>query len=582
MKQFITITLCLLLLPTFPAAVLAQETPLILEKQDYTAYSDVSQEDWYYAYARLCQETQLIPGQDGMFRGAQALSKEEAVAIVVRLQQAYWGEAILQDMAGDDWFAPYLRYALEQNILTEEDYRNAAGNERIFFFSLLTRAIHEDTLVPINTIYDIPDLDTTSSLGQFALLFYQYGILTGADSFGNFEPNRPITRAEAAAILSRLIRADLRVTFTLTPIPGQDAWKALVQEVKLAQHPDDRIWFDGTYIYCDNDALGNLTVMDDSGKPLFSLDGHQYIGIEYAGDGIFRATRSEYPTVQYFTEQGVPASGQCYANGTNYENGTALVQQGEEPDVVQLIDTAGAVVKSFDLGVSGSFAFQLVEDAVLFPYLSTNEIGILNVKTGDFLLRPYVAEVPPNFTEGLIGVQALPGEWGSPYGFMNTKGALAVPMKYHYVTPFQHGYASVFRIEDDVTTYALIDTEGTEVLSSAQWNYESPNSKGLLLATEMPEEEGAEPTRTVLMNLNGDILLELPAEHPSFFELYNTYIVRYSTDNATPSGIFTLAGEDALAGVRMEAVIPHPQRCLLKIQGNYYFFDANVSEAGDA
>ncbi len=48
------------------------------------------------------------------------------------------------------------------------------------------------------------------------LFLYRAGILTGSDWMGNFNPDSTITRAEAAAIISRIADRRLRKTFSLS------------------------------------------------------------------------------------------------------------------------------------------------------------------------------------------------------------------------------------------------------------------------------------------------------------------------------------------------------------------------------
>ena len=44
--------------------------------------------------------------------------------------------------------------------------------------------------------------------------FYNWGILTGVDKYGTFAPDKTLSRAECAAMVSRVARSELRLTFT--------------------------------------------------------------------------------------------------------------------------------------------------------------------------------------------------------------------------------------------------------------------------------------------------------------------------------------------------------------------------------
>lgn len=74
-----------------------------------------------------------------------------------------------------------------------------------------------ELLTPVNQISDFPDSALYSPQKADILAFYNAGILTGVDPQGTFDGDKPLTRAEAAAMLARIIRPDLRVSFTPAP-----------------------------------------------------------------------------------------------------------------------------------------------------------------------------------------------------------------------------------------------------------------------------------------------------------------------------------------------------------------------------
>lgn len=76
-------------------------------------------------------------------------------------------------------------------------------------------------LPAINAIETIPDLDGWQENDLLPL--YNAGILTGVDDYGTFYPEGTLTRAECAAMLARVLRPELRVTFTISPPPQDSA-----------------------------------------------------------------------------------------------------------------------------------------------------------------------------------------------------------------------------------------------------------------------------------------------------------------------------------------------------------------------
>lgn len=60
-------------------------------------------------------------------------------------------------------------------------------------------------------------MSTDGALAVYAM--YQAGILTGNDAYGTFTPYSTITRAEVAAVVSRMVDPSLRQAFILQDIP---------------------------------------------------------------------------------------------------------------------------------------------------------------------------------------------------------------------------------------------------------------------------------------------------------------------------------------------------------------------------
>lgn len=176
-------------------------------------YQDVTVWDWFYQYAKVCYEDRLLIGvDDDVFLPYGTLTEQEAVTIAVCLHQAAYGTSEVASNEAD-WFEPYLDYAMKHQILRPEEVLSAEQKAtRGRFMELLGRALPENQLTPVAARpIDIPDVDETTELGKGILRFYEAGILTGTDDLGNFRQGESVTRAEVAAIVSRITRANLRV-----------------------------------------------------------------------------------------------------------------------------------------------------------------------------------------------------------------------------------------------------------------------------------------------------------------------------------------------------------------------------------
>lgn len=217
-KRFLPLLLSLTLtLSALPVRAAGED--LFPAVNTYPGYADVKEGDWFYDNAKLCYEIGLMNGTDHGFAPHEILPVSQVLVIAARLRIAFTGEA--EPSRGEShtpWYAPYQTYW--ENILRSKGEQPQYNGSyflpelpatRAFFLSLLALAIegHEGDFPAINTVTALPDTDDPT-----VLFFYNMGLLTGVDEYGTFDPDKTLTRAEAAAMISRLARPQLRQTFT--------------------------------------------------------------------------------------------------------------------------------------------------------------------------------------------------------------------------------------------------------------------------------------------------------------------------------------------------------------------------------
>ena len=182
-------------------------------------FTDVPAGKWYAPYVGKAYSYGLIAGVGGgHFDPGGTLSVAEAVAMADRVHSIYFTGT--KDFAeGDPWYVPYVDYALENGILAEapSDYADAITRAR--FASLLSRAMPIEALENISSVENdsIPDVASDSPYCADIYMLYRAGILSGSDDRGSARPNDSITRAEAAAILTRMADRSERRSITLPP-----------------------------------------------------------------------------------------------------------------------------------------------------------------------------------------------------------------------------------------------------------------------------------------------------------------------------------------------------------------------------
>ena len=248
-------------------------------------FTDVAQDSWYHESVKAVYELGLMVGNDqDQFVPGGEITVAETVTIACRIHAIYRG-APLGDMApgpGERWYQPYLDYAAENGLQTggsaHEDYVSPAG--RADFVRLLAGALPLEEYARINQVADnaIPDVKTTDPAAAEIYRFYRAGILTGFDEQGTFAPDSTIRRSEVAAILTRMVRPELRMSVTLEGGTGGTA---------AAAEPE---YLFGTDIYTKK--LDAAHIQTDT---LTSSDGVKYEGkyvdnqlILVAKDGVTR------------------------------------------------------------------------------------------------------------------------------------------------------------------------------------------------------------------------------------------------------------------------------------------------------
>ncbi len=182
-------------------------------------FSDVPADQWYTDPVASAFELSLMKGTgDHTFDPYGNVTLAQAITMAARIHSIYTTgkESFVQT---GTWYQVYLDYAYENGIISYACYNADVNNNatRAMFAEIFARALPDDGLYPINSISDdaIPDVKMSAGYAQHVYKLYRAGILTGGDAMGTFSPNTCITRAEAAAIVSRMAESSSRKEFSL-------------------------------------------------------------------------------------------------------------------------------------------------------------------------------------------------------------------------------------------------------------------------------------------------------------------------------------------------------------------------------
>lgn len=191
-------------------------------------FADVAETSWYHQDVRYAYSLGIMQGNsDTIFNPAGNMTLAEAITMAARVYKKYclYGNPYPDSEEFPPtkvWYETYVNYAIRNGIIKADsfdDYERPATRAEMAY--IFTNAAMEDEykkefrLRSINTVEKLPDVQETDRYGKEIFTLYRAGVLTGQDKQGTFSPDSPITRAEAAAIITRVALKNMRKTLEL-------------------------------------------------------------------------------------------------------------------------------------------------------------------------------------------------------------------------------------------------------------------------------------------------------------------------------------------------------------------------------
>lgn len=187
-------------------------------KHKYTAgmFSDLNENAWYGSENEgVIKEAYELSILNGMGNGTMVPEGDLTIAQAIKIADvvhSIFNGKTLDFESTLPWYDAYVQYALENQIITEEDgfdyNANATRAQVAYIFS---NAVSKDSLCDINENVSIADVDKNTAYADSIILLYEAGVLKGNDADGTFAPDNDITRAEAAAIIMRIVQPENRI-----------------------------------------------------------------------------------------------------------------------------------------------------------------------------------------------------------------------------------------------------------------------------------------------------------------------------------------------------------------------------------
>ena len=176
-------------------------------------FDDVSEISWFYSPIINAYLDGLMVGtSDRIFLPDSSLTRAQAITLAARVSDLCAGGSGVFEQSGV-WYSVYVDYAVEKGIITPE-YAASAVMDGVIprgeMAALFAAAVPEGYLAEINDVTALPDVDGTTAYSEAIFALYRAGVLTGNDDIGTFAPESGVTRAQAAAIITRVLNASER------------------------------------------------------------------------------------------------------------------------------------------------------------------------------------------------------------------------------------------------------------------------------------------------------------------------------------------------------------------------------------
>ena len=400
-----------------------------------TQLGDVAQGDWYHNAVIACLNKGLVFWEGNSFSPSSQIKANEGIAIVSNLHQ-YLNNAAIHGRDNPDWLVSGWRYARTNGILGTEHMEWGQPElgqlewgqlewgqpiNRESFIALILKAMPSAALSEINDIDSIPGYFIDTEFGEGVLSLYKAGILVGDGAQGYFSPYKPITRAEVAAILCRVIDRNARVSISggFSPDPRAKATRLPFGAGHIA--PNEIKEYTGNVVITFRDIrtagasheLIKHTVYDIFGKVLVDYEGSANFS---ESNGVIRCANED--GVSYFNLEGARINNVQYNWGSHFnEDELALAFPWEGNPQGYVIDSAGNIKHPLNMGIYSLLRFsaetRYVISAGYIPVSRSDspfqqDQSLMSITTGEVTeLRPKFERIEWPFLNGLAAVQLV-------------------------------------------------------------------------------------------------------------------------------------------------------------------------------
>jgi hypothetical protein len=187
------------------------------------SFSDINEAAWYgtkqQAVIKKAVDLGIMNGmKNSTFYPGGNLKISEAVKMAAVVHSIYCGDTAAFTADGKPWYQGYIDYAISNGIISAgvvKDYNAYATRTQMAY--IFAHALPASELKQINTVNSLPDVTDSTPNSSFIYSLYRAGVLTGDAGTRAFRPDSNISRAEAAAIITRIVLSSDRQHFEILP-----------------------------------------------------------------------------------------------------------------------------------------------------------------------------------------------------------------------------------------------------------------------------------------------------------------------------------------------------------------------------
>jgi hypothetical protein len=254
-------------------------------------FSDVPKDAWYVGYIEKCAWLEIINGySDGSYQPAGTLKRSEFIKMLAIAAELY----TLNNSTAVHWAAPYWNMLKEAGVLEDMNIpcsRDALEKPitryemAVLIRNVLYNVYCENTMELTNPAANISDYNSIDMAYRGSVeQAYGKGILTGY-SDSSFQGGRNLSRAEAAAVICRLLWAGERkqVSFAKEKVPTAVASESFAFRYRSMSTAERRLALFG------NENKTYFTSAADAGSHVVGVQVRTW---DLKSDGVTKYTRT--------------------------------------------------------------------------------------------------------------------------------------------------------------------------------------------------------------------------------------------------------------------------------------------------